>query len=194
MPTTYENLLRSALGNATRGMAADQVAMIVDQLGIADTLFPIVSQAVSEAIATDEYKRSLLRREKSITLVAGTATLTDDVLTKFIADSVLFDPASLTKKYAWRDYPQFVRRSDPRLGEYTLRGGTLLMVRDPNQQFAVPLTATGARTLVVPCVVVKPATAATAIDAPDEVISDLDEALSTVLRGELTSKIAGASA
>ena len=190
----YENLLRSALNNATRGMPQEQAALIVDGLGVADTLFPIVSQAVSEAIAADEYKRSLLRREKSITLAAGIATLTDDVLTKFIADSVLFDPANLSRKYAWRDYPQFVRRSDPRLGEYTVKGGTTLMVRDPNQQFAVPLTATGTRTLVIPCVVVKPATAATAIDAPDEVISDLDEALSIVLRGELTSKIAGASA
>ena len=190
---TYENLLRSALSNATRGMTTEQAAQVVDGLGVADTLFPVVAQAVSEAVATDEYRRSLLRREKSITLAAGIATLTDDVLTRFIADATLFDPASLSRKYAWRDYPQFVRTSDPRLGEFTLRGGNVLMVRDPGQSFTVPLTATGARTLVTPCVVIKPTLATDDIDAPDEIISDLDEALSEVLRGEI-SKVAGTNA
>lgn len=189
---TYEALLRSALSNATRGLTAEQAALIVDGLSVADTLFPIVAQAVSEAAAADEFRRSLLSRQKSITLVSGLATLDSDVLLNFVVtDATLFDPAGLGKKYAGRPYQQFVRHSDPRLGTFTING-TTLMVREPNQQFAVPLTATGARTLVTPCVVQKPATAATAIDAPDEIISDLDEALSESLRGQII-KMAGES-
>lgn len=188
---TYEELLRSAMSNATRGMPPAQSAAI-DALSIADTLFPIVSQAVSEAAAADEFKRSLLRRVKSITLAAGSATLSDDVLTKYVADATLFDPANLNRRYAWRDYPNFVKTSDPRMGEFTVRGGTILMVRDPGQAFAVPLTASGARSLITPCVVVKPALATDDVDAPDEVISDLDEALAESLRSEILVKTAGA--
>lgn len=186
----YTDLLLSAVNNALHGVLPEQSAA-VDAIGIADTLFPVVSQAVSEAAAADEFKRSLLRREKSVTLVAGLATLTSDVLTRYMADATLLDPATLTKKYTWRDYSHFVRTSDRRLGEFTCNG-TTLMVRDPNQSFAVPLTASGARTLIIPCVVVKPATATTAIDCPDEILSDLDEALSEALRGAII-KEAGAA-
>jgi hypothetical protein len=189
---TYENLLRSALSNATRGMTPDQVALIVDGLSVADTLFPIVSQAVSETAALNEYKRSLLRRSKSLTFAAGAATLTDDVLTHYIPDATLIDPATLSKKYAWRDYPDFIRRGDKRLGVFTVQGSTILLI-EPNANFTVPLTATGARTLTVPCTVVKPATAATVIDCPDEVLSDLDEALGNALRGAII-KTAGMTA
>lgn len=188
----YQDLLLSAVNNATRGMDPAQSAAL-DAVGLADTLFPVVAQAVSEAAATDEYKRSLLTRPKSVTLAAGSATLSVDVLTHFMPDAIFFDPATLSKKYAWRPYQDFVRKSDARLGVFSLQGGTTLVVREPNQQFVVPLTASGARTLVVPCAVVKPATATTAIDCPDEILSDLDEALSEVLRGQI-SKVAGANA
>lgn len=75
---------------------------------------------------------------------------------------------------------------------FSLQGGTTLVVREPNQAFVVPLTASGARTLVVPSVVVKPAAATDQIDCPDEILSDLDEALSEVLRGQI-AKTAGAN-
>ena len=187
----YQDLLLSAVNNALRGMLPEQSAAI-DAVGIADTLFPVVSQAVSETAATNEYKRSLLRREKSVTLSAGQATLTGDVLTHYIADATLIDPAFLTKHYAWRDYPDFIRRGDRRLGVFSLQGTTLLVI-EPNANFTVPLTASGARTLTVPCIVIKPATGTDDIDCPDEILSDLDEALSNALRGEIV-KIAGAAA
>lgn len=173
-------------------MLPEQSAAL-DAVGIADTLFPTVSQAVCEAAAANEYRRSLVRRQKSITLIAGEATLTSDVLVHYVADSVLLDPASLSKHYAWRDYPDFVKRGDRRLGIYTVSAGHTLQVIDPSAAFAVPLTATGARTLMIPCVVEKPATATTAIDCVDEILSDLDEALSEALRGALTTKTAGAN-
>lgn len=189
---TYLELLHSAMSNAQKGMTAEQSAIVNDSLSIADTLFPVVSQSVCEAAAANEYKRSLLRRSKSITLAAGQATLTDDVLTHYIADATLIDPAVLTKHYAWRPYPDFIRRGDRRLGIFSLQGSTIQVI-EPNVGFTVPLTATGARTLTVPCVVVKPATATTDVDAPDEVLSDLDEALAEALRGTI-AKMAGAAA
>ncbi len=186
MSTTYRELIYAAVTNATRGQPA-QVSPAVDAEGIAETLFPIASQAVSEAAAADPYKRSLPRRQKTVTLVAGQATIPDDVLTKYFPDAVLLDPAILTLHYAYRDYPDFVRRNDPRLGYFT-RNGTTLLVRDPNQGFTQPLIATGQRLLTVPCVILRPATADSAVDAPDELVSDLVETLGESLRGELIKR------
>lgn len=188
----YSALLYSSVNNAMRGMSPEQSAAI-DAIGIADTLFPVVSQAVCEAAAADEYRRSLVLRTKTVTLVAGTATLTSDVLTHYIADATLLDLSNLTKHYAWRDYPDFVRRGDRRLGIFTLKSGTTLQVIDPSKPFSSPLTTTGDRELNIPCVVVKPASASTAIDCTDEILSDLDEALSNALRGQIV-KEAGANA
>ena len=193
MSLTYENLLRAALSNATRGMPLEQAAFTIDSLSVADTLFDEVSQSVCEEAAANEYKRSLLRRTKTITLAAGQATLTDDVLTHYMADAVLYDPANLNKKYAWRDYPDFERRGDKRLGVFSLQGGDTLVEIEPGANFTVPLVATGARTLIIPCVVVKPAAATDPVDAPNEILSDLTEALSNALRG-MTSKEAGQTA
>ena len=165
-----------------------------DALSIADTLFPIVSQAVCEAAAASEYRRSQVMQQKSVTLTAGTATLTDDVLTHFICDAVLIDPAVLTKHYAYRQYPDFVKRGDRRIGIFTLQGGVTLQVIEPNAGFAVPLTATGVRTLTVPCLVVKPALATDVLIVDPNILSDLDEALALSLRGELTAKKAGQAA
>jgi hypothetical protein len=186
MATTYRRLIYSAVTNAMRNIDPP-VSPNVDAEGIAETLFPIAAQAVSEAAAADPYKRSLLRRQKTVTLAAGLATLSDDVLTKYFPDASLIDTAILTRRYAYRDYPDFVRRNDPRLGYFT-RNGTTLMVRDPAQGFTQPLVATGARLLTVPCVIVRPATADDDIDAPDEAISDLMEALAESLRGELIKR------
>ncbi len=181
----YIDLLNAAISNAQKGLPPEQAGVVVDTLAIAETLFDEVSQAVSETIAGDESRRSLLRRTKSITLAAGSATLDTDVLTRYIADA-------LTKKYAWRDYPDFVRRGDTRVGVFSIKEGRTLVVCDPSVAFAVPLTTTGARSLTTPCYVVKPATFTTAVDAPPEVISDLSEALSDTLRGTL-AKLAGAN-
>jgi hypothetical protein len=192
MPTTYSDLLYTAINNSLRGTSALQNPS-VDAIGIADTLFDEVAQSVSEAAAADEYRRSLLRRTKSLTFVAGTATLTDDVFTDFIADATLIDPNSLSKHYAWRDYPDFIRRGDRRIGIFTVMGGDTIQIIDPNVGFTDPLTTTGARTLTTPCFVVKPAAATDPMDCPDQIISDLTEALSNALRGELT-KVAGEAA
>ena len=180
---TYRELIYAAVNDALRNLDPP-VSPNVDAEGIAETLFPVVSQEVSEAAAASPYKRSLLRRTKSVTLVAGEATLTDDVLTGYFNDAVLLKTDNLNFHYTYRDYPEFIRRNDTRLGYFT-RNGVTLMVRDPAQAFTQPLTATGARALVTPCVVVKPATADTDIDAPDEILSDLQDALSEALRGHL---------
>lgn len=157
---------------------------------IAETLFDEVSQSVCEAAAANEYTRSQVMRTKAITLTAGTATLDDDVLTHYMCDAELLNLSNLSFHYAWRAYPDFVRRGDRRLGVFTLKGSTSLQVIDPNQPFASPLTATGSRALTVPCLVVKPTSASTELDADPQIISNLTEALSNALRG-VTAKMAG---
>lgn len=190
---SYRALIYSAVNNAMRGVLPSQSAA-VDAESIAETLFPIVSQAVCEAAAANLYKRSLVRREFDITLVAGEATVDPSVLTHYIADAVLIDPAAISKQYAWRDYPDFVRRNaqpliQKRIGVFTLIGGDQLQVIEPNGSFTEPLTATGARTLVVPAVVERPADPDDDIDAPSEIISDLDEALANALRGQIIKEV-----
>ena len=167
-----------------RGIPPNQLASGNAEF-IAQTLFPVTSQAVCEMAAADPAKRSLLRRSKSVTLVAGEADLTSDVLTKFFSDATLLDTSDLSKHYAFRDYPDFIRRGDKRYGIFTRNEDTLMVV-EPNANFTQPLTATGARTLVVPCVVVPPASASEDVDANDEILSDLIEALTEGLRGMMT--------
>lgn len=188
---TYRELIYASVNNAMRNLDPP-ASPNVDAEGIAETLFPVVSQEVSEAAAADPYKRSLLRRTKTVLLSAGLATLSDDVLTKYFTDATLLKTDNLSFKYSYRDYPDFIRRNDLRLGYFT-RNGTTLMVRDPNQAFTQPLTATGPRDLVVPCVIVRPSTADADIDGPEEVISDLQDALSEALRGVLI-QVAGETA
>lgn len=189
---TFQELIYASVTNAMRGLQPS-ASPNLDAMMIAQTLFPEVSQSVCEAAAANEYKRSLLRRTKTLTLVAGSATLTDDVLTHFIPDATFYDPSNLNKKYAWRDYPDFVRRGDRRLGIFSLQGGDTLVEIEPNAGFSVPLVATGARTLITPCVVEIPTLATDDVDAPDEILSDITEGLSNALRGEM-SRIAGEAA
>lgn len=181
MPLIYKDLIYAAIDNAMRGMLPAQSPNL-DAETIAESLIPQVFQAVGEAAAADERKRSLLRRSKAISLAAGLATLTADVLTKYIEDATLTDPADLTKRYSWIEFHDFLRNAEVRLGYFTVRGGTDLLVRDPAQLYTEPLVATGARTLVIPCVPERPATADDPIDVPDVIGSDLVEALSEALR------------
>src|SRR5438128_1031698 len=102
--TSYTELILQSVTNAMRGMQPSASPNLDAQM-IAETLFPITSQAVCESAASNPNKRSLLRRSKTVTLVAGQATLTDDVLTKFFGDATLQNTSDLTKHYAYRDYP-----------------------------------------------------------------------------------------
>lgn len=188
---TYRELIYGAVNNAMRNLDPP-VSPNVDAEGIAETLFPIISRQVSDAAASDPYKRSFLRRTKTLTLTAGQATLSEDVLTNFFADATLLKTDNLGFKYSFRDYPDFIRLNDKRLGYFT-RNGLTLMVRDPGQAFTVPLTATGSRALVVPCEIVRPATADSDIDGPEDVLVELLAALTETLRGKLI-RIAGEAA
>jgi len=184
MATSYKSIIAAAVSNAMRGIPPNQMSSGNAEF-IAQTLFPITAQAVSEMAAADPAKRSLLRKNKTMTLVAGEATLDDDVLTKYFADATLLNTSNLNWHYTYRDYPDFIRRGDKRYGIFT-RNEETLMVVDPKANFTQPLTATGSRLLVVPCVVLTPANADDDVDAPDELTSDLIEALTESLRGMMT--------
>ena len=75
---TFQELIYTAVTNAMRGMKPNIQASSNAEF-IAQTLFDEVSQSVCEEAAANEYKRSLLRRTKTITLAVGqlpTASLT----------------------------------------------------------------------------------------------------------------------
>ena len=186
MPISYQQLVDNAIDMAAHGQP-DSVLQNLE--AVAESNISQIFQSVGEAAANNENKRSLLRRVKTVTLVAGEDTLTDDVLTAYFSDATLVHNADLSKKYAYRDYQYFISAPKSQIGLFT-RNGTTLMVREPNQAYVVPLTATGARSLAVECIPVRPTLATDIVDVPDEIGSDLVEALAQVLKGALP-KIAG---
>ncbi len=186
----YQDLLLASVNNAMRGVLPDQ-SPAIDAIGLADTLFPEVSQAVCESIAADDERRQLLLRQKTLTFVAGEAVLTSDILQDYLWDSVLVDATSSTtlrKKYTFRPYPQFIQPRDLRVGIYAVRGQDTIVLCDPAVAFASPLTTTGTRLLNTPAVVEKPTLSTDEVVCPSQVISDLTEALSNALRGTLTKQ------
>lgn len=158
----------------------------LDATLIAQALVPDVFQAVGEAAALDERKRSLLRRNKTVSMTAGVGTLTDDVLTAYMEDATFFDPADLSKSYSWiREYYDFVNYADARLGYFNVRDGVTLLQREPGEDFATTLSFTGNMTLSIPCVPEVPASQDVAVDVVPEIASDIVEALAAALRGQL---------
>ncbi len=192
---TFQELIYTSLTNAMRGMPPNVAASSNAEM-IAQTLFPEVSQSVCESIAADDERRQLLLRQKTLTFAAGEAVLTSDVLQDYLWDSVLVDATSSTtlrKKYTFRPYPQFIQPRDLRVGVYAVRGQDTVVLCDPAVPFASPLTTTGTRLLTTPAVVEIPSNPADDLDCPSQVLSDLTEALSNALRGQMT-KLAGQEA
>lgn len=181
MTLLFKDLIYTASEAALVGIDPKTVAGI-DVEGIAESLIPSVFQAVGEAVANDENKRSLLQREKTIVMAAGIGTVPDDVLTKCMDSSVFYNPANLTQKYSWAPYNQFLRTTETRLGWFTLLSSVTLLMRKPGEGFGTALTFTGNVKLLVSCSPVRPATADDPIDVPAEIESDLIDTLTAALK------------
>lgn len=175
MPTTLQNLIDEAcLLAGVDGIKGDAVAQLH---------LPQVFAAVGERMAANERTRHLLRRTKNLAVVNGSVTLTEDVLSDYIDDSVLLDPDDLDKNYSYISWEHFVREPfDPRLGHYSIEGEGELRVVEPGDAY----TAVGGPTVVlrlsIPCSPEVPAAAASPIDARGEVVDELRAALVQVLK------------
>jgi len=195
MSQTYTQLIYTMMYEAQRGSQAAQFANI-DTQGIAETLIPIIFQQAGEEVAKDERKRSILKRAKTVTMVNGVATLSDDVLTAYLEDSSFIDPADLTKTYSWvRNWGDFI---DPSLasapydnyGYYSMSGGVTLGQREAGALYDPSSGFTGSMTLNIPCVPVIPTNATDVVDVPDEILSDILTIGAELLRGALLAAAA----
>lgn len=188
---TYQEFINQSCWQALRGLPNASHFDLDTLFPIAESLVPSVFQQVGEDAAGDERKRSLLRRNKTVSVSNGSATLDDDVLTAYLEDSTYFDSDDLTKMYSWvRNFSDFIDSSlaDPpfsNYGYFTARNGAVLNQREAGELYDPTLGFTGSMTLNIPCVPTRPATASTALDVPDEVLNDLLDVMSAALKGEI---------
>ena len=190
----FNEVIYTICWNATRGMSPEQDIMAL--LPVAESLWPSISQKVGELAAGSERKRSLLKRTKTLTVLNGTATLDDDVLTAYLEDSTLYDPSDLSKTYGWiRNWNDFINTglsSQPfvNYGRYSVSGGVTFAQVEPGDTYSPTSGFSGSMSLNICCVPVKPATQTTALDAPDEILNDIYEIGSEMLRGLLLTQAA----
>lgn len=188
---TYAEFINQSSWQALRGVPAAANFDLDSLFPVAESLVPSVFQQVGEDAAGDERKRSLLRRNKTVMVALGSATLDDDVLTAYMEDSTFMDTSDLTKTYSWvRNFSDFI---DPSLasapfsayGYFTMRDGVTLNQREAGVLYSPTSGFSGSMTLNIPCVPVKPATASTALDVPDEILNDLLDVMAGALQGEI---------
>lgn len=124
MAQTYseirERCVEGVIRSSTNPPTLDRVRMVFDA-----SFFQINSQ-VSEAFASRNDRRELLRTVQTLTFTAGSATLPSDVLKKYAGDMTL---AVGTTIYGFRKYPDYIRGSDPRLGAWSSIGESLLATK-----------------------------------------------------------------
>lgn len=170
-----------------RGMPNSAEMNLDTWFPIVEALCPTIFQQVGEDCAGDERKRSLLKKSITVVMANGVATLDDEVLTAYLEDSTYLDSSALAKSYSWvRNWGDFIDPNlDFRLGYYSIKQGVTLNQREPNTLYDPTSGFTGNMLLNIPCVPVVPTSASATIDVIDEVLNDLLDVGSSMLRGEM---------
>lgn len=180
MSVTLQELIDRAVSIASRGQEPSLASSLAAEM-ITEDLLITVFDAVSTKLAGDPATRGLLRRTKTIAFVNGSGTVTEDVLTEYLCESMLYNSSSLTAQYSYiNQWENFIRQHDTRLGSYCVNESTIAVV-EPGAVYAAGSGLTGSRSLVTPCAVAIPAAAGTAISARDEVVDELITALADSL-------------
>lgn len=188
--TTYTELIYRIVSEAQRGSESAEKTNL-DAYSIVEAMIPSIFQAVAEKAAGDPYKRSLLRRTKTVVFTNGSATIDTDVLIACLCDATLLDTASLSKKYAWiAEYTEFTGFVDSRIGSFSSPVEFTLAVREPGVAYSPTTGLTGSLSLNIPCVPVIPAGANDPVVVTDEIINDLIDCGAEMLRGALAKAAA----
>lgn len=125
---------------------------ILDPEDIAETYAHQVMFEVSEEIASDPNMRSLITEAITIALTNGVGTLPSRVLTKFLSEAVLSDPADATvvEKMVFLPWEDFIRAPiDTNRGYFSVRGTSIYLVR-PGSAYTPGAGMTGNISLSVP--------------------------------------------
>jgi hypothetical protein len=148
------------------------------------SFFQINSQT-AEAFAADESRRELLRATKTLTFTAGTTALPSDALKKFIFDATFVETSNPSRRYAFRQWPAYLRSADKRLGYWSTIGETV-GAKVPTS--AAPLS--GSVSLTCACSPAVPVTETDPYIAPDDFIPELIDTGIDFIRGALLAKAA----
>lgn len=178
---TLQELIDRALSVAMIGQDPSTTPALNADM-FAEDLLPQVFGAVGERMAANERTRHLLRRNKTLVLVDGEIALPVDVLSAYITDSVLFDPADPSQPYSYLAWENFIRETlDTRLGHYSLQGESILHALGPGEAYDPNGGPDITLRLTIPCSPAVPAAAgdqlAVNAEIADELVTELARAL-----------------
>lgn len=185
---TLQGLIDQAYFQYLRGVDAAVAPNKDDATGIMEALLPTVFQDVAMRYAANPDKRSLLRRTHTIAMTNGVGTLPDEVLSAGKAGATISDPDDVTVAQSaamvwyWNDFVA------PRSGlllqipQWIIKGDDVLVYLEADEEYDSASGFTGDLDLTIASVPEIPATAATTLDVPNEVLSDLVAALADALR------------
>lgn len=172
-------LIQRSLDIASQGMGTPVLATTAEIA--VEPLLPVVFGQLSVELASRSTTRHLLRRTKDLTVADGVEVLTDDVLTEYVRESVLYDPADTAKVYVLTSWDVLVRGDlDSRLGHFVIDGQSLTVV-EPGAEYDTTTGPDIALKLVIPCSLVVPTIDAD-IGEPAEVTDMLIARLAAALR------------
>lgn len=184
MTITLQEMIDRAAQIALAG-TDPTLSPVLDVEMTAEALLPHVFAAVEMECAASPRRRSFLRKSKTVAVSNGAGALADDVLTKYLSDAVLSDPADRTKLYAWvPEWIDFVRPKDRRLGYYSVNGQTLAMI-EPGATYDAAAGFTGDVELVIPCGLTLPTLATDPVVIHPELADDIVLRLAAALKDGL---------
>lgn len=99
---------------------------------VIDAAFPQINSQVAQAYAGSEDKRELLRQTQTVAFVVGIGTLPNNVLKAFLDDAVLTITVAIgqpAQKYAYKQWPDYLRGGDNRLGYWSTQGDAIDVTR-----------------------------------------------------------------
>lgn len=152
----------------------------------AESLLPIVFQQVALKYAATEEGRSLLRRTHTVVMSSGTGSLPDEALTACKFGASIADDSDVTVAQTqtlvpfWQDFIQPRDNIQLQLNWWIVKGDRSVYLLQPSEEY--PGSFSGDLEVTIASVPAIPASAGTAIDADDEVISDILQALAAAIK------------
>lgn len=174
-------LIQRSVAMAVQGMDSPVVRAAVETA--VEPLVPVVFAQAGDELAKTERFRVLLRRTKQLAVVDGSVQLPDDVLSVYLDDAALIDPADTTKRYSLLPWHELVREQlDARLGHFAVEGEGTIHIVEPDTPYDPNAGPTTALALTIPCSPEVPASITDEVDVPAEIIDWLIMKLALALK------------
>lgn len=164
---------------------------IQDGESVVEDMLPTALQVVALKASSDPRTEQLLRRNFTVSLINGTGTADDNVLTSCWPGATVYVPGEpsigplMSYVPNWND---FIGPLDSRLGYWIFQNDNTVYWINPNETFDIASGRTGDITMNIACVPAIPATETVDIDMPGELLSNLIAYMKDVLSKQANSK------